>query len=63
MNDNSVLQKNAGLDNIEDFDKIEPERIAQELEKLPISEQMKIFYMIKGVQLIEDNKVIEKKAI
>lgn len=63
MNDNSVLKKNAVPDNIEDFDKIEPERIAQELEKLPVSEQMKIFYMIKGVQLIEDNKVIEKKAI
>lgn len=37
---------------------IDAEEIVKELEKLPDTEKVKILYMIKGVQLIEDNKII-----
>lgn len=37
---------------------VDVQEIAKELEKLPDAEKVKILYMIKGAQLIEENKII-----
>lgn len=43
-------------------EKIDAEELVKELKKLPEAEKAKIYYMIKGVQVITDNSLLKSRA-
>ena len=44
-------------------ERIDAEELAKELKKLPEAEKRKIYYMIKGAQLLIDDGIYGKKAV